>query len=340
MNIFKKKQEEGKAFVGFTKPKKFLFFKPKPKPIFSNSGITGSNFPDSLQSQPSGMQPQQASRKPQGGFEKYIENIAVKKMGLETAMRELGMKEDIYQFVRRMFFFAAVITIVTVLLVSLVLITYGYYTDVIFAVLIGIGVFQVLFQRFMRYPIDKTRNAGKEIEKDILFAARDLVVSMRSGMPLYNAMVAVSTGYGAASREFGKVVSRIQLGSSIEAAIDEVSAKSLSSTFKKIMLQAYVSIRAGADIVTSLQSTVEEVTQERVIELRRYGQRLNAVAMFYMLFGIILPSIGIAVITILTTFISIFTVTPTVLAFGAVGIFGLQIIFLTMINSTRPVFMT
>ena len=86
------------------------------------------------------------------------------------------------------------------------------------------------------------------------------------------------------------------------------------------MLQAAVSIRAGADVVAALQSVIEQLSQERVIELRRYGQRLNAIAMFYMLFGIILPSMGIAVITILTTFIAIFTVNTTILEFAIVGI--------------------
>ena len=47
---------------------------------------------------------------------------------------------------------------------------------------------------------------------------------------------------------------------------------------------------------------------------------------------------GIAVVTILTTFIAIFTVNVTVLEFAVVGILFLQIVFLKMITSSRPVF--
>jgi hypothetical protein len=83
---------------------------------------------------------------------------------------------------------------------------------------------------------------------------------------------------------------------------------------------------------------VDEVMQERIIELRRYGQRLNALAMFYMLFGVIFPSMGIAVAAILTTFISIFTVDETTLLFAVVLIFFLQVIFLNMMRSSRPTF--
>ena len=199
-------------------------------------------------------------------------------------------------------------------------------------------MFQILFNTFINYPIARTRGIGRDIEKDILFAARNLVVSMRSGMPLYNAMVAVSTGYGAASKEFAKVIALVQLGSPIEDAMDEISRKSSSKTFKKIMLQAYVSVKSGADVVNTLQGVVEEVQQDRVIELRRYGQRLNAISMFYMIFGIILPSMGIAVATILTTFVNIFTVTPTVLIFVGIGVFLMQFIFLNLISGSRPSF--
>ena len=62
--------------------------------------------------------------------------------------------------------------------------------------------------------------------------------------------------------------------------------------------------------------------------------------MFYMLFGVILPSMGIAVVTILTTFIALFTVTPQLLEAGLIGIGFLQIVFLQMIRGSRPSFST
>src|SRR5208283_3229492 len=124
----------------------------------------------------------------------------------------------------------------------------------------------------------------------------------------------------------------------LEDAIDKTVDETKSQSFRRLMLQASVSIRAGADVVSALQSIIDQLSQERIIELRRYGQRLNAIAMFYMLFGIILPSMGIAVVTILTTFIAVFTVNVTVLEFALVGIIFLQIVFLELITSSRPVF--
>jgi len=266
----------------------------------------------------------------------YLMAQAGKHKDLEAALRAQNIKESPYEFVRKMFIYSVAISVVVALAMSVLLLSYG--VPPILGLLLGVACYFAFFNRFIRYPLDRSKVVGKEIEKDILFAARDLVISMRSGMPLFNAITAVSTGYGAASLEFAKVVELVQLGAPIEQALDDVSSRSQSKTFKRIMLQATVSLKAGADVVSALQGVVDEVGQERVIELRRYGQRLNALAMFYMLFGVIFPSMGIAVAAILTTFISLFTVDQNTLLFALVGIFFLQIIFLNVMRSSRPTF--
>ncbi|MGC8699429.1 MAG: type II secretion system F family protein [Candidatus Micrarchaeia archaeon] len=307
--------------IGFTKQKRFLFFKIKSKPIY----------------QPQAQQQQQGKI---SKFQLYIASVAAKHKGLDIALREQGIKESVYDFVKKMLINSIIVSVVLAIAVMMLLLRYNLSMpiSIVFAVLLGYSFYVVFFNKFIQYPIDKSKNEGKEIERDILFAARDLVIGMRSGMPLFNALTTVSTGYGAASKEFAKIVELVQLGMPIEQAIDEVSSKSQSKTFKSLMLQASVSIKAGADIVGALQGVVDEVMQERTIELRRYGQRLNALAMFYMLFGIIFPSMGIAVAAILTTFISLFTVNESTLIFALVGIFFLQLIFLNIMRSSRPTF--
>ncbi len=274
------------------------------------------------------------------GFRTYLEGVGAKKKGLEASLRSQGVKASLYEFVRNMFLAAAVLGIVIGIALFFLFQQIGLALPqtTIFSLLLGFAIFFVGFQTFLNFPLQKGKGSTKNIERDILFTARDMIISLRSGMPLFNAIISVSTGYGDASKEFAKIVERVQTGSSLEDAIDMTVSASKSASFRRIMLQAAVSIRAGADVVGALQSVIDQLSQERIIELRRYGQRLNAIAMFYMLFGIILPSMGIAVVTILTTFIAIFTVNITVLEFALVGIIFLQIVFLKMITSSRPVF--
>lgn len=371
MAFFGAKKDKGKdkekgGITGFTKPKRFLFLKVKSKPIYSESGsqppLRGIPQIEQFDQKPESPQVARTrplhtqrdvkeSKQPSAKLEKialkrptrlqiYFAGVAAKHKGLEAALRTQNMKESPAEFIKKMFIYSAIVSIVIVIATIMVLVSYAISLPltIVLTFAIGIGCFFTFFNKFVRYPVDRSTVVGKEIERDILFAARDLVISMRSGMPLFNAITAVSTGYGAASLEFAKVVEFVQLGSPIEQALDDVSSRSQSRTFKRIMLQATVSLKAGADVVSALQGVVDEVMQERVIELRRYGQRLNALAMFYMLFGVIFPSMGIAVLAILTTFINLFTVDESTLIFALVGIFFLQIIFLNIMRSSRPTF--
>lgn len=323
MSLFdnKKKTPAKDSKPTLTQPK--MGAKPKPAPAPTPKAGIGS--PGSRKS---------------SGFKTYLESIGAKKKGLEFALKEQGVKSSLYEFVRNMLIASLALGIVlgATFILFFQHINLSMQASIVLGGLLGLVVFYMSFQTFLNFPTQKSKGTSKNIERDILFAARDMIISLRSGMPLFNAITSISTGYGDASKEFAKIVERVQLGQPLEDAIDQTVSESKSPSFRKIMLQAAVSIRAGADVVSALQSVIDQLSQERIIELRRYGQRLNAIAMFYMLFGIILPSMGIAVITILTTFIAIFTVNTTVLEFALVGIIFLQIVFLELITSSRPVF--
>jgi pilus assembly protein TadC len=270
----------------------------------------------------------------------YIESMGAKHKGLEAALRDMNIKESMYEFVKRMLIASIMLGVVLAITMFLLFskMNIPAVNAVILSVMLGVAVSYTALGIFLNYPTQRSRTTSKDIERDILFAARDMIISLRSGMPLFNAITSISVGYGNTSKEFARIVERVQLGMPLEDAIDRTVDETKSRSFRRLMLQASVSIRAGADVVSALQGVIDQLSQERVIELRRYGQRLNAIAMFYMLFGIILPSMGVAVLTILTTFIAIFTVTPAVLEFVIVGLLFLQVIFLQLISGSRPVF--
>ncbi len=275
-----------------------------------------------------------------GALDEYFKRVAVKQKGLEAALREEGIETSVRDFVKRMFFSALLSSIVLAIVMYLVLTSIGLTAaeGAIFAVLLAVAIFQGAYRSFLQYPVIRAKRSSRNVEKDILFAAREMIISLRSGMPLYDAIKSVGTGYGDASIEFSRIVDKVRFGAPLDEAVDSSIAASKSPSFRRIMLQASVSIKAGADVITALQGALDQLSQERVIEMRSYGQKLNAIAMFYMLFGVILPSMGIAVVTILTTFISIFSVTTSVLAMILVVIFLLQIAFLRLIIRSRPIF--
>jgi flagellar protein FlaJ len=277
-----------------------------------------------------------------GPFGKYIDGIAIKNRPLERSLQEHGIHETPSDFVRRMVLAAAIVAIFIGIAIAAVFIRLGMEMpiSIILGLALGIAIYQFALRTFMNFPLKKSASTGQRVERDILFAVRDMIISLRSGMPLYNAIVLASSGYGDASNEFKKIVEKVQLGEPLGAAIDEVIEETKSQSFKRIMLQASVSIKAGSDVVGALQGIIDQLSEERIIALRSYGQKLNAIAMFYMLFGIILPSMGIAVVTILTTFVAIFTVNVGILIAVLIGIAFMQIVFLKLITASRPIFST
>ncbi len=270
----------------------------------------------------------------------YIQKQTLKHRNLEIPLKQHNIAATLEQFIERMFMAALLMTFIIGIMLLLLLLRIGIIPAgaVVLALAVSYLVYQIAFNTFINFPLRKEETLSRNIERDILFATRDMIISLRSGMTLYNAIVSISTGYGDASKEFAKITERAQIGMSLEEAIDRTITESKNQSFRRIMLQASASIKAGADIVAALQTITDQLSQERIIALRRYGQRLNAIAMFYMLFGVILPSMGIAILAILTTFISIFVVNSSVLEAALVGIVFLQLIFLQMIRRSRPVF--
>lgn len=278
-------------------------------------------------------------------FQLYLTGIGIKHKGLEAALRQQGVKENLFKFVKRMFVSSIILGIligisIIIILMKVLTTPNSLVVSILLGFVFGFMTFKLGFESFLNFPTHKGRRNTKLIDKDIIFAASDLVISLRSGVPLYNAITSVSTGYGEASNEFAKIVNRVRLGIPLVDAIDQTIDESSNKSFKRLMLQASVSIKSGADISVSLAEIIDDLITEREIELRRYGQKLNVLAMFYMIFGIILPSMGIAVITIITTFVSIFTVNITVLEAAVVVIVFVQLIFLQLIKNARPAFAT
>ncbi len=271
-------------------------------------------------------------------FKQKADKMLDSHKGLRQALLEQGI-DNPYNFIIRM---RTASILLAIFVAAAVFLSFDYMhmqiaVIILLSLMLSMLTYFMSFNMFLEYPRYKTNQAAKNVEKNILFAARDILISLRSGMPLFNAISSVSTGYGDTSREFSKIVEHVELGMSLGDAIDKVISESRSQSFKKLMIQATTTIKAGADITAALQSVIDQLSQERIIELRRYGQRLNALAMFYMLFGVILPSMGIAVATILTTFLPLFTVNMTILELVIIGVVMIQIVFLQLIRQ-RPVF--
>ena len=198
-------------------------------------------------------------------------------------------------------------------------------------------VFFVFFMMGMGAIDVRISQKAKEVDREALFAGRDILIALKSGAPLFNSLMGVRKDYGATSREFKKIVERIDSGIPAEIALQQAYETNKAAAFRRIILQILMSLRSGADVATGLETALNQISEEQVIEIKRYGQKLNPIAMFYMLFGIIMPSLGVAIGVILTSFVSI-DIDFGTLTILLVGLGLIHYIFLTIIKSSRPSF--
>jgi len=196
----------------------------------------------------------------------------------------------------------------------------------------------ITFQYFMLYPDVKITKRKKDIDYELVFAGRHLLIALKSGMPLFDSLVGVSRGYGAVSEEFNRIVEKVTLGVSMTQAIREVIQNCPSNDYNRIMLQIANSISSGSDVADSLEVVLNQVFREQVIALKAYGQKLNPLVMFYMIFGIIFPSLGLAFAVILFSLLGAgrFGITASLLLLVFVCIAVIQFLFLAMVESSRP----
>jgi archaeal flagellar protein FlaJ len=208
-------------------------------------------------------------------------------------------------------------------------------------VLLLLPVFYFLsFLYAMYYPNVKASMRARRMEQELVFAGRHMLIELKSGVTLFDSMLGISRDYGEVSLEFNKVVEKVTLGVPLGVALHEVADSNPSQYFKRMVLQMANSIASGSDVSLTLEASLDQISKEQAISIKAYGQKLNPLVMFFMIFGIILPSLGVAFIIIMTSFLG-----GTGITFGSSALFGvlvaiglIQFIFLSMVESSRPRF--
>jgi len=211
-------------------------------------------------------------------------------------------------------------------------------SDVIWLAPLSLVYLFICYQYFMLYPDVKITKRKRDIDYELVFAGRHLLIALKSGMPLFDSLVGVSRGYGAVSEEFNRIVEKVTLGMSMTQAIREVIQNCPSNDYNRIMLQIANAINSGSDVADSLEVVLNQVFREQVIALKAYGQKLNPLVMFYMIFGIIFPSLGLAFAVILLSLIGStrFGIDASILLLVFAMISITQFLFLAMVESSRP----
>ena len=263
----------------------------------------------------------------------FFQIVARNLPNLKHSLKKAGMNYKPEEFIKRTFVSAFYMT--TGLAISLILIMEKLnVVKGVMAVFIPI-IFLILFSYLLKLPEVTISKKEKGISREIVFAGRHLIIELESGVPLYNALANLSKNYEVIGKYFKEIVNKVDLGSNMEDALTEAVEYIPSDNFRRLLWQILNSIRTGSDISKSLESVLDQIAREQIIEVDKYSKRLNPFAMFYMIIAVILPSLGVTMLVVLSSFIdfelnlTIFLVIAFLLAF-------VQFMFLSMIKFSRP----
>jgi pilus assembly protein TadC len=204
------------------------------------------------------------------------------------------------------------------------------YALLVFAATALIG--SVFFFRAVDVAISKRRRL---MEQEALFAGRYLLVKLQSGAPLFGSLIEMSRSFGLAGRFFKEIVDDVNTGTPLEDALANAATLSPSRNFKIILWQIHNALRSGADVSDPLRYILKEITDQQIIEIERYGKKLNSLTLFYMLVAIIVPSLGTSFLTIIAGFVGLSVELGHLMGVLILLVF-LQFMFLAGFRSIRP----
>jgi len=252
---------------------------------------------------------------------------------LKVKLKKAGMKDKPEEFVKKTFLTAFYMTTGAFVCLFLILAKYNALKGILF--IFPPIIFIFVFFYMLKLPDVKIGKKEKEINKEIVFAGRYLVIELESGVPIYNALVNLSKNYEIIGRYFKEITDKVDLGTPLEEALNEAVELIPSTNFRRLLWQILNSLRTGSDIAQSLNSAIEQIVKEQSIEVKKYGRKLNPLAMFYMIIAVILPSLGVTILVVMSSFID-FELNLTLLIFIAFLLGFAQFMFLSIIKFSRP----
>jgi archaeal flagellar protein FlaJ len=264
-------------------------------------------------------------------------NVAFLVPGLEFDLKQAEMTYDVEDYVG----IALVNSIAMGIMFTLLLFTLQMIQQADNVVLYSLGygflLFALFLYLFVRYPKIIAGKLAEQVDKNLIFAIKDLRLQIRSGVILYHSLVNVANaGYGEASKEFRKVASKVNTGIPISKALEEMAIRSKSVFVRKMTWQLINTLKAGASLEAALRTLIKDLTLDRRNKIKSYSAELNLWILGYMMFAVVIPTIGSTLLIVLASFGG-FEVTPQFFLFFISVTVLMQIMLIGFIKTRRPV---
>jgi pilus assembly protein TadC len=212
----------------------------------------------------------------------------------------------------------------------------GPGTPLAIAVAAALAVGALDFFALLRYPRILALKRAELIEKDLIYALKDLLLNISAGLSLFESIKKVSDGdHGLVSAEFRTVVESTNRGMPLDDALEELAIRSSSEYLRNALWQTINALKAGTSVKDALSGIMEALIREQTRKIRNYIQELNVLSMLYMLFAVAVPTIITTVLVVLTSLMGTGITEDVYLLVIGVCV-SVQIALVGFIRSRRP----
>ena len=251
---------------------------------------------------------------------------------IKTKLKQARIDKSPDEYVKETIFTSIIFSLAIV--IACYLFTRGNIS--IYALTVIFIISYMLMFRLVIHRIDARINKlGREIDREIIYSGRFLLIKLSAGRPLLNTIIDASKSYGSGAKYFREIVKEIELGSSVEEALQRAIMYSPSEKLRKILFQINNALRVGIDVTKFLEATIEEIENEQLLEIKRYGKKLSSITLMYLLFGIVIPSLGLSLASVIGTLVGL-EISTSFFAIMLLFIIIVQLIFISIFRSIRP----
>ena len=200
-----------------------------------------------------------------------------------------GMDETIPRFIRLSVIVGFVAAIVFTLAIAIATIFALSPAVYLFTFILLIPSFFLLFLHLPRFNVTRV---GQLMNGEVAIIGRRLLIQLESGKSLVNALIDIGMKQRSRGNPLSRIAFALYMGKPLESIIEESIDQTSSPALKRILSQIQNSLRTGTDLKRGLRVTLEDITNEKIIEFEVFGKKLNTLGLFYMIFGTIAPSLG------------------------------------------------
>ncbi len=271
------------------------------------------------------------------GFGKFLGPFS---SNLETELlrAELPIKSDEYRMAS--LFSAIFFGLLFFSLAFAMLYTMGEHTiqsAAFMGALAGSVLFFMVLIVLLRYPRIISGKMGEQIDKDLVYALKDLLLSISSGLSMFTALTLVSKGaYGQVTKDVKVVIDKVNTGIPLDEALEELAISTPSENFQNVLWQIINTTKSGANVEGVFRSLVNNMVSEQKSNINKYSNELNVLTLVYMLAAVAIPTIIITLMIILNAFV-LAGISETLFIMFISASFFIQLAIIGLIKSRRPV---